>query len=168
MSRSLNELLNVLHRSDEEIEIFSQSELRETVGDIKDKVDNLKAVLLCMEADAERFRSQEVLFAAKKKAAQNGIRRLKEYVAFCMKENDTPKLYGEQYSVSLQKRTSLKYNNTPVGADTALDLAKAYGPETVSIKLNATYAKDRMVPSDLDLYFDSNESSSAIFRVKKS
>lgn len=113
---SLRELVTAI--VEHENALASPLDPAEIVGDIRDKVDAIKAVLDEFESTAKGLKLKAKRLRTTIKAIENNHKRLKEYVRFQMQENHFEKLPGNDYYVRLQNRaTRIEFARIPDDID---------------------------------------------------
>lgn len=96
---SLGDLLDFMEKAEEELETFDPAEL---VGTVKDKVDNIHRILEKMKSSSDYLKAVAKPLTNKARALDNAHSRLREYVAFHMKDKEFDTLPGNSYRVNLQ------------------------------------------------------------------
>lgn len=91
-----------------EDEDVSEEAIMETLElnflDIKDKFDGYGKILRQMQADREMLKAEKMRLAAKEKAVDNGIERLRNYMLNAMLLMDETKVKTELFTVSVTTR----------------------------------------------------------------
>jgi hypothetical protein len=105
---SLNQLLTAIDDLEEGYLDLSPEQIKELVGDVRNKADAIHEILGRMESEEERLKKNIEILANRKKAISNSRTRLKEYVSHCLQVHDMPAIYGKVWDIKLQKRK--KYN----------------------------------------------------------
>lgn len=105
MKKSFNGLMTALYESENDMLELTPEQIAEILGDLKDKVDGMHDWLGRLDAEKDRLTKDIATLQARKKAVENAKVRFKEYIAFTMANNDTPKLFGNTWSVSCKPQT---------------------------------------------------------------
>lgn len=82
----------------------------ETAETLPAKVDSYNAVLRNMQAQSDACAAEIKRLQALKKEQDNGIKRLKQHVAFCMEQFGFDKLTGGVCKFSLRRTTAIDVN----------------------------------------------------------
>lgn len=104
MKKTFAELMSTIYEAENQLIEITNEELKDVFGDLKDKVDNVHAWLGKLDAEKERLAKDIKSLTDRKKAVMNAHERLKRYVGYTMSNNDTPKLYGNSWSIDCRKR----------------------------------------------------------------
>ena len=112
--KSFYDLMAALYEAENELREMSQDDLTELLGNIRDKVDSVHDWIEKEKSEAERIKGHIQDLQRKKKAIENGVERLKLYVARVMADNDTPALFGQVWQVKIQERESIKAKNIEI------------------------------------------------------
>lgn len=121
--KTLGSLISTLQRAEADLIEFSP----EMVEDLKEKVDAYKYVDEKFDAEIFRLNEQMQLIAEVKKSLANKKAKLRELMAYHMKENKFDKLPGQMFQVSLVERADVELTLPEANAETYL----LYGPEII-------------------------------------
>jgi hypothetical protein len=170
-NRSLNGLLTVISLVDEGMIELPQSILVETIGSIKDKVDGIQEILSRMKSEQERLKIEAEHFTQRRRELENAEKRLKDYVVFCLENGGSEKLQGNRYTLTLQKRETLKARpNIELGSDLYMEL-NMLRPGTVKreYSFDAHQLKALALENDMvkDKFCEISKTTFPTFRVKK-
>jgi chaperonin cofactor prefoldin len=166
-------LFNFLQRLqdyDNDISDLSEDDIKNLIGDIKDKVDSCKDFLTSCESRVTELSSKIDELRSAKTSIENTIKNFKNYLVYAMKENQTPKLQGNYYTLSMQERKTYEFKLEELNIDTFMEL-NAKQPDTVKheFKLSKTNFK-QLCDNNPDLkekYATESVNSFSTFRVKK-
>lgn len=92
---SLWDLQDAVLRAEDEIN--STENITELIGNVADKIDNIKMVIDILEADALRWSDYAKEMSTKKKSAEAAVERLKEYVTTCVLAHGTKIELGKMW-----------------------------------------------------------------------
>lgn len=169
-SRSLNGLLTCLALVDEGMIELPQSVLAETIGEIRDKVDNLQEVLSRMKSEQERLKLEAEAFTQKRRELEHAEKRLKEYITFCLENGGSEKLVGNKYTLSLQSREFIKAKPIELTSSVYIEL-NCLKPGVVKREytfdagqLKSLAMEDEAIKNK---YCDVTKTTYPMFRVKK-
>lgn len=91
----------------EENQDLDEEIVRDTLDSIKgalhEKVESVAIVIKTLEAEAEAFKAEEKRLSERRKARENEIRRLKNYLEYAMKTAGEKKVKGKLYTINIQK-----------------------------------------------------------------
>lgn len=104
----LDELMGALKLHDEGISELSDDDLEMSIGDIKDKIDVIGDLLSRLDSEAKRLKGRADEITKGRLVVENGIKRLKGYVAHSMHNSGFEKFPGEFYNVALQSKKMFK------------------------------------------------------------
>jgi uncharacterized protein YdcH (DUF465 family) len=111
MSRNLYDLLQKLQENDNEFEL-SAEDFAQLNDDLKDKVDGIYEFYSRCEAEIERIDKDYIKpLQARKKAIQNSMDSLENWVIDTMVKNDFPLIHGQLMTIRLQERASIKVDD---------------------------------------------------------
>lgn len=79
--------------------------------DIDSKVENICKVIRNLTAKAEAFKAEKDRLAERQKAAENGVKRLKESLLFHMDSLNSPKIEAGLFKVSIGKTEAVRVIN---------------------------------------------------------
>jgi chaperonin cofactor prefoldin len=166
-------LFNFLQRLqdyDNDISDLSEDDIKELIGDIRDKVDSCKDFLTSCESRVTELSSKIDELRSAKTSIENTIKNFKNYLVYAMKENQTPKLQGNYYTLSMQERKTYDFKFDQITTDMFLDL-NIKRPDTIKqeYKLSKTNFK-QLCDNDPEIkekYANESVNSFSTFRVKK-
>lgn len=107
MKKTFAQIMTTIYEAENNLINITNDELKEVFGDLKDKVDNVHAWLGKLEAEKERLAKDIKSLTDRKKAVTNAQDRLKRYIGYTMSNNETPKLYGNSWTIDCRKRDFL-------------------------------------------------------------
>lgn len=170
-NKSLNSILTLLAAVDDGMIELSQSDMAETLGSLKDKVDGIYEVISRMKSEQDRLKSEIDNFTAKKKALENAEQRLKDYVVFAMDQDGNVKLQGNRYTLQMQSRELIKVKPFTSLSTTQYVELNTLSPGVVKreYKFDTTLFKKLAAERKevLDSYGEVSKTTFPVFRVRK-
>jgi hypothetical protein len=167
---SLNDMLKTLEQVDEGYIVLDNEEMKEIFGDIKGKVDGIYTLVSKLESESARLKKEKEAMEAAHKNMENRIKSIKNYVEYCLTVNETPLLVGDSYQLKLNIRNSVKKKDVELTSNAATILKLRY-PSHVPVRekyeLNAGDMKKVFNKEDMEKYFETGESRSVKFSVRK-
>lgn len=103
-----------------------ETELEILIGEIGDKIDNIKYVIDIFEKEAERFKEYRDQMAARAKSLQNAADRIKAYVVKCLDAHHTSFEKGTMWAVKLRENKRIEMKTDRPTADDFMDLGLKY------------------------------------------
>lgn len=167
---TLFNFLKRLNDFDNDISDLSEADIKELIGDIKDKVDSCRDFLTSCESRVNELSTKIDELRSAKTSIENTIKNFKNYLVYTMRENQTPKLQGNYYTLSLQERKTYEFKFENLTIDTFMEL-NAKQPDTVKheFKLSKTNFK-QLCDNDPEIkekYAIESVNSFSTFRIKK-
>jgi len=101
---SFNEMLIAMEQAEEGLIALDQEEMKDLVGDIRDKTDAIHEVLQRMEYEENRLAENIKKLQDRKKQIKEAQKRLKDYVIYCLERSDMPAVYGKVWDLKIVKR----------------------------------------------------------------
>lgn len=136
-----------------EDEINSTDELEILLGDIAQKVDNIKFVIDTFEIEAERFKKYKEQMAQRQKSLENVAERLKGYVIRCLESHGTSFERGSLWNARIRENKRIETLKEP-DAMTAMELIPKFsGIIKTSYVWDKTNLK-KILESDHDMVLD--------------
>lgn len=114
---TLAEILTVMEYSEESLEGFDPAVI---VGSLNDKIDSIYLILEKMKATKDHLKDLAKPFTTKARAIEKAHDRLREYIAFQMKERSYPSLPGRNYKANLRlgnETVVIKADRQPTAMD---------------------------------------------------
>jgi hypothetical protein len=99
MSQARAQLLELADSMDTEVFIDTLAAIDE---ELEDKVENTAKLIRCLESDIEAIKSEEKRLADKRKAIENKVSSIKEYLQHEMEVADISKVKRPTLTVSIQ------------------------------------------------------------------
>jgi len=103
-------LLSKLQAVDEGLEDLNKADFDQLIGDLKGKVDSIYYVLTKLGAESDRLADVIKKLQEKKKAIDNGAKRLKDWSVISMSRHDMPYLEGDNFTMRIMSSESVKLN----------------------------------------------------------
>lgn len=119
--------------------INSETELEFLLGDIAQKIDNIKFVIDTFEIEAERFKRYKDEMAKRQKSLENAAERLKGYVIKCLESHGTSFERGKLWNARIRENKRIETFKEP-DTMTALELIPKF-----SGILKTSYSWDKSV-----------------------
>lgn len=101
-----------------------EADLSAILGDIAQKVDNIKQMIDVFEFESKRFKEYRDQMSARSKSLDSAAERLKSYVATCLERHDSTFEKGNMWVVKLRDNKKVETFADPEVKD-VLRLAKA-------------------------------------------
>lgn len=120
-----------------------ENKLNELSMKLDDKIENIGAYIKNLRADSDAFGNEIDVLKNRKKAIDNKINRLTEYLSKFMKDNEIDKLSTPKVKISFRK--SQKVNVTDINK-----LPKKFISEKVTIEPIKTLLKQYLKTNKLD------------------
>ncbi|WP_125152420.1 siphovirus Gp157 family protein [Clostridium rectalis] len=130
--RNLMELLDV---GEVPKDLLSNS-MNEIEEDIKTKVENIAKIIKTKELEKEAIKKEENRLIAKRKATENNIKSLKEYIEESFRSTGKTKIKTNLFTIYLQK------NTTTVEVVDIKKIPKLYKTEDTIIKVDKNRIKE--------------------------
>ena len=117
MSGTLNDMLSKLKAAEDELIELTDEDIADLLGDLKDKVDAIREVMLRMEVWEETIAAEIKELTARKKALGSSQDRFKAYMLHVMNENEFKQLPGQKYELKVMSRKAYKATMAPTAAE---------------------------------------------------
>ena len=166
MTHSLNDLLMLLNKIDDELVTLGTEDLQKVIGDIQEKADDLSYVKQKMESEISRLKGLEVEIRAKRQAVENSLDRLKEYVTFCLRNSETSVLHGENHTLAIRKTKSEKLKDLPVDLNMVSYLESKYNG-AIKYEIRSSILKPQLKDGDKEKFYETTETFTSTFKVRK-
>lgn len=107
-------------------ELINQDDidLYEILGEISEKIDNIKQMIDLFETEADRFKHYKDEMAARQKSLQNASERLKSYVISCLENHNSTFEKGNIWVAKIRENKRIETFKEPEAKD-MLKLAKS-------------------------------------------
>lgn len=111
---TLYNLLEKLEKNDTD-EPLNDDDFAQLADDLKSKVDAIKDFITRCEYEADRLQNEYIKpIQARKKAIENSVDNLKQWILRTMENHNLPLLHGELFTLMLQERTTIEVDNFEV------------------------------------------------------
>lgn len=118
--KSFFKMMEELYQAENELINLTDEEIAELLGDVKGKVDGLRDWIEKLKAEEKRIGDDIKLLQEKKKSVANARERFRSYVANVMAANETPKIFGNTWTISCSEREYIRAKEMEI---TTLDFA---------------------------------------------
>ena len=164
---SLITLLRTVEDAESGIIEASNEELKETLGDIREKVDAVHEVHSRLEAEEKRLEAHIKDLTKRKKTVKKSVKRLEDYLLYCMEEADTKLLCGKYWDIKVSQRRSEAVKEFEVNEKVFLELGPVFVKREFSI--NKAHIKEAAKdnPEIKDKYIESRVNRSVKFSNHK-
>jgi len=164
---SLITLLRTLEDAESGIIEASNEELKETLGDIRDKVDAVHEVHSRLQAEEKRLADHIKELTKRKSTVKKSIERLESYMLYCLDEADTTLLCGKNWDIKVSQRRSEAVKEFEVNEKVFLELGPVFVKREFSI--NKAHIKEAAKdnPDIKDKYIESRLNRSVKFSNHK-
>ncbi len=165
--KTLVDLLYTLQQADMELLSFSPEEQAGMVDDLGDKVDSYKYIIDKFDSEITRISDQISYLCDTKQSLANNKEKLRELMAYHMREKGFEKLPGKIWNVALR---NTKYIDYSLGEATS-NAYRHYGEEFISrnYSWNKANIKNKILaePEKYRELGEVREKSHVVFTVRK-
>jgi hypothetical protein len=144
---------------------MDMTELEDTLGSVKDKVDGIFEVLDKLDSESERMGRLAKSFSVRKKALDNQTKRLKQYVLYSMDMDGTTCLFGETHKIGLHSRKSMKVKDIEVDSELFMEYPEVITRE-YRFEKNVLKDKYKADPKKYEELMEESETKHIKFSVK--
>lgn len=164
---SLITLLRTLEDAENGLIDASNDELKETLGDIRDKVDSVYEVHSRLCSEEKRLEAHIKDLTKRKKTVKKSVKRLEDYLLYCMEEADTKLLCGKYWDIKTSQRKSEAVREFEVNQEVFEKLGPVFVNREFSINKSMIKYVAKSNPDIKDEYIETRINKSVKFSNHK-
>jgi len=135
LAQNYQNLLDLVENSEVPAEMLKTS-LQEIEGKFQEKAESICKVIKSIELEAKGIKEEEKRLSDRRKALENNVKNLKEYLDGSMKSAGIKKIKGNIFTLSIQK------NPLSVNILDKNSIPSLYKEEIISIKIDKAAIKE--------------------------